>query len=492
MALIPLDIPPGARRVGTDFQSSGRWRDMNLVRWREGSLRPVGGFRLRDDNAFASVPRALHAWQDNSGDRRYAAGAFDKLYAVSASGTVSDITPVGLTAGTLDAQVNTGYGGGFFGAGTYGTARAATGVYEEANTWALDNFGENLVGCSVDDGKIYEWTLNTGTPAAQISGSPTDCLSLVVTEERFLFALGAGGNPRKVQWCDREDNTVWTAAATNEAGDQELQTAGQIMSGVRTRGQTLILTDVDAHTATYQGPPFVYGFERVGTSCGLVSRKAVASVDDGVFWMGQKNFFRFTGTSVEAIPCEISDYVFNDINRDQISKAWASANGQNGEVWFFYPSGDSTEVDRYAFLDYKEGHWGFGRMDRTCGVDRGVFRYPLWVDTTGDVYEHEVGLNYNSATIYAESGPISIGVGDNVYSVNKLIPDELNQGDVQVTFKTRFHPNDTERSYGPYSTANPTDVRFTGRQVRMRIEGAKLADWRVGVNRIEAIPRGRR
>jgi hypothetical protein len=51
-------------------------------------------------------------------------------------------------------------------------------------------------------------------------------------------------------------------------------------------------------------------------------------------------------------------------------------------------------------------------------------------------------------TAYAETGAISIRVGDNVMSVTKLIPDELTQGDVTATFKTRFHPNDTERSYG--------------------------------------------
>ena len=60
------------------------------------------------------------------------------------------------------------------------------------------------------------------------------------------------------------------------------------MQGIRTRGQTLIITDVDAHTARYLGPPYVYGFERVGTSCGAISAKAAADIDMGVFWMGQR------------------------------------------------------------------------------------------------------------------------------------------------------------------------------------------------------------
>jgi hypothetical protein len=311
-----------------------------------------------------------------------------------------------------------------------------------------------------------------------------------VTENRFLFALGAGNNPRKVQWSDREDNTTWTPAATNEAGDIELQTPGQIMAGVRTRGQALILTDTDAHSATYIGPPFVYGFERVGTSCGLIARKAVASVDAGVFWMGPDDFHYFDGTSVQSIKCDVYDYVFSDINRAQISKAWAMPLASQGEIWWFYPSGDALEIDRYAAYDFKEGHWMTGELTRTCGVDRGVFRYPEMVNADGDLIEHEVGANLAGGEAFAETGPIS--GGEFVISANKLIPDEKTQGDVTATFKTRLHPNDTEREYGPYAMANPTDVRFTGRQFRMRVTGARLAPWRVGTMRLEVHQRGRR
>ena len=35
MALIKLDLPAGIYRNGTDLQSSGRWRDSNLVRWHD-------------------------------------------------------------------------------------------------------------------------------------------------------------------------------------------------------------------------------------------------------------------------------------------------------------------------------------------------------------------------------------------------------------------------------------------------------------------------
>ena len=77
-------------------------------------------------------------------------------------------------------------------------------------------------------------SLRKKTVAEPIANAPINNKGIVVTEERFIFALGAGGNSRKVQWCDKENNTQWTPAATNEAGDIELATSGQIMCGVRT------------------------------------------------------------------------------------------------------------------------------------------------------------------------------------------------------------------------------------------------------------------
>lgn len=492
MALLPLQIPMGFRKNGTDYESAGRWLDGNLVRFYEGSLRPIGGWQTRASSAYSGVARSMHTWEDLSGARRISTGTHDKLYFTSAGNVTTDITPVGLVAGNVIADYNSGFGGDFYGTDYYGTTRADSGTYSEATTWSLDNWGEYLVACSVADGKLWEWQLNTATKAAQISNAPVNNLSLLVTEERFLLALGAGGNSRKVQWCDREDNTLWTPAATNEAGDIELQTSGQIMAGVRTRGQSLILTDIDAHSCTYVGPPYVHSFERVGSGCGLTGRMAITSTDVGVFWMGKKNFFLYNGSSVQEVPCEVQDYVFGDINPAQLSSAWSMNVAQHGEVWFFFASAASTEIDKYVAYDYRENHWIIGSIPRTTGVDSGVFKSPIMVDATGNLYNHEQGYTYGGLTVFAESAPINIGTGDQIMSVNRLIPDELTQGQVEVTFKTRFYPNDVERSYGPYSMSNPTDVRFAGRQVRMRITGAAFADWRAGIMRVDATTRGKR
>jgi hypothetical protein len=493
MALIKLDLPAGIYRNGTDLQSSGRWRDSNLVRWHDNTLRPIGGWRPRSNTASDAKVRGMHAWIDNDSDRWIGAGTYNKLYIYNSGGSRYDITPAGLTAGTEDALSPVGYGNSAYGKQYYGIARLESTIVTPATSWALDTWGENMIACSNADGSIYEWTLDQAVPAAVIANAPTNCRSVLVTEERFLMAFGASGNPRLVKWSDREDNTTWTPAATNEAGDLELQTNGRIQCGVKVQNQTLILTDTDAHVATYSGPPYVYGIERVGTSCGIISSQAKAVVDAGAVWMGRRAFYSYSGGSVSEVDCDVSDYVFSDINTSQSTKVFAVSNAAFGEIWWFYPSSSSNENDRYVVYNYNDNTWSIGLMARTAGVDAGVYRQPIIVSATDKkLYEHEIGFNYDGVKPFVESGPVSIGDGENVMSITKMIPDEKTQGDVDATFKARFYPNDTERSYGPYSMANPTDLRFTGRQVRMRIEGVNPSDWRVGINRLEVKQGGKR
>jgi len=494
MALIPLQVPPGVYRNGTDYQSAGRWYDANLVRWYEKTLRPIGGWRKRSSNTVTGSARGLLTWRDNDGDRWIGIGTHSGLYVMNQTGTVQDITPTGFTSGNADAVAKLGYGYQTYGNFAYGVARPDTTSLDPATTWSLDTWGEYLVGCSSTDGKLYEWQLDFATPtvAAAIANAPTGCNAILSTSERFIFALGAGGNPRKVQWCDQENNTDWTPSTTNQAGDFELSTPGNLLAGKRVRGLHLLWTDVDCHTATYVGQPFVYSFEKIGSGCGLISSQSVAVVSDAVaIWMSRSGFWMYDGY-VKPLPSDVGDYVYRNINIGQQSKVYAVHNSAFGEVWWFYPSAGSVEVDSYVTYNYRENHWNIGTLSRTCGTDRGVYSKPLMVSSDGYVYEHEVGFDYDSATVFAESGAFQIGTGDQIMNVRELIPDELTQGDVTVKFKTRYYPNGDESTFGAYSMANPTSVRFSGRQVAMRIEMASNDDWRVGTMRIDAVAGGRR
>ena len=74
MALIDLNIPAGVYRNGTDLQSMGRWRDASLVRWNDGVMRPVGGWRLRSSTAANAVLRGMLTWITNDNSRWIASG----------------------------------------------------------------------------------------------------------------------------------------------------------------------------------------------------------------------------------------------------------------------------------------------------------------------------------------------------------------------------------------------------------------------------------
>lgn len=505
MALIPLDIPAGVYKNGTELEAAGRWLSSNLVRWQGGSLRPVNGWEVRQDDSTptsndidisANPPRGMHAWESLDGTIYLAAGSYNEIKVALASGVIYNIKPTsGFTDGIEHGGFSNGYGNQYYGRGTYGDARPSVGVRSEATTVAFDNFGQHLVFCSSSDGGIYRWNLGSSTPAAIVdSSAPTDNLSILVTEERFIFALGANNNPRLVQWADRESLTDWTVSIQNEAGFIELSTNGQIMMGLRTRGQALILTDTDAHSMRYVGPPYVYSTSKVGSSCGVISRKAAVDTSAGAFWMGPKGFFVFNGNTVTELPCDVFDHVFSDILVSQQSKVWAWDNSQFGEVWWFYQSqeeGNTGEIDKYVSYSYRENYWSIGSLSRTAGISRGLFQFPILADGTGLLYNHEkVGTGVVGA--FAESGPIQIGQGDNIMHVTSIIPDEASQGGVSLKFKTRFYPNSAETTHGPYSTANPTDVRFAGRQIKMRCDGTDGADFKVGVMRLETVPGGRR
>jgi hypothetical protein len=453
----------------------------------------MGGWRKRATGQMSGLCRGFITWRDNSANRFIAAGTHTKLYAMNEAGTLKEITPTGFTAGIADAVSKTGYGYSTYGSLAYGTARPDTGTITPATTWSMDTWGEYLVACSSSDGKLYEWQLGFTTPtlAAAITNAPTGNKALLVTQERILFALGAGGNPRKVQWCDQENNTQWTPAGDNLAGDYELATPGSLIAGKRVKGVNLLFTDVDVHTAQYVGAPFVYGFEKAGSGCGLISAQAVAAIDTAAIWMSKAGFWIYDGY-VKPLPSDVSDYVFDNLNFNQASKVYAVHNSKFGEIWWYYPSNGSTENDSYVTFNYRENHWNIGLLARTAGADSGVFANPLMVSTDGFIYEHEVGFAYDSASLYAESGPVQLGNGDNIMSVRQVIPDEQTLGEAVVSFKTRNYPTGTQSTFGPYTAANPTSVRFSGRQVNVKVTGNTLADWRIGVMRLEAIPAGKR
>lgn len=471
-----------------------------------GASQPLGTqlFIVRAPIQLDEAIRNMLAWRDNTGSSYLAMATASYIYALS-EGVLTDITPSsGFTTGQEHATSTSGnYGAGAYGSGPYGVGDASLSAITEATTWALDSWGEYLVGCSFADGKLRVWDLNVANNFDVMhADAPTGCVGLVVTPERFVVALGVNGVPgsynqdgRGLVWCDQEDYATWTPSSANQAGDWTLATQGEIMGARAARNETLIWTTVDLWAMRYIGGTLVYSFHRAGDKCGAISRHSMVAVDAGAIWMGHRGFFKYDGF-VSPIPCEVSDYVFGDMNRTQASKITAHTISEFGEIIWYYPSAEATYNDRYVVYNYRENTWSFGSLERCAGVDRGAFPNYISSDEDGSIYDHEVGASFldpddTELTAYAEGGPLELADGDNVVSVMELIPDDKTLGDVQATFYHAFYPDASETTDGPHTLANRTDLRFTCRQVRMRVTQVN-AGWRVGIPRLAVEVGGRR
>ena len=619
MPLVSLELPAGVYRNGTKLQSKGRWYDANMIRWKNGRLRPIGGWEQTDTSGITDAGRTMKAWKDNSGNKLLAIGTATKLWVYQGnSGTAYDATPSAFNAGRVTALSGLGFGAGpFNGSGvdvtitaedisigssttivststdfteyfsapdliqasgftnsannkTYSNSHRITAVsansmtvdgtlstagadgsagqsitlskargYGEnlstgtslilgANTWSFDVWGEYLIALSKSDGKIYEFRpnyLTTSSKATVISNAPTNSLGVVVSKERYLVAIGASNDPRKVAWSDQEDNTVWSASATNSAGSFKIDSAGELQVALKVGDRILMWTDVDCHALDYVGPPYIFGRRKIGDACGVISPQSVVSFRGISAWMSDGQFWTYDGV-VKPLRCEVQSYVFDDINLVQKSKIFATTNQQFGEIWWFYCSKSSDEIDRYIIWNYAENWWSIGQMPRTSFIDSGVYDRPMGLGTDFKLYEHESdastatrpssigppssasdmclrdrklyrGTDQTGETgfVYAESGPFEIGIGERRVQGNQLITDtDAGTNGLRFAFKQQATPEDAETTSDSYDIASDgyTDIRVQGREVSFKVESPFDQNWDIGNIRMDVKQVGKR
>ena len=467
--LIEMDFPPGLYRQGTEYQSKGRFYDANLWRWAKGKSGPIGGWLALGAGVSGTV-RGIHSWLDISAVGRLALASRDKVWTVSTAGTATEITPAGMAS------------------------------QPDTSQWSIDNAGQRLFLCNDSEGLIRTW-LPGDVNATTLTNAPT-AASVVVTAESTVMALGAGGDPRAIDWCDIDAYTVWAPSTTNYAGSYPLQSAGKIMCGRKIRGGVLILTDEDAHLARYLDQPLVYGFTQIGSDCGAISRNAMIVIDDVGYWFGRSGFFMSSGGGVQAMSCPIHDDVFGSaeqptrgLNRTYATKVYAVHVAEHNEIWWHYPKGAATENSHAVVYNYAEQTWTYHTLVRLCGTSRGNgFDYPIMIDASGTIYRHELGeARTGAGTIFARSGPLELGNGEQVMYGDLIIPDEGTAGDVQTYFHTRLNPNQSETTVGPFTSANPAGARFSGRQASIEHRLVNTNDGgTVGKFRVRVRPGGER
>jgi len=237
----------------------------------------------------------------------------------------------------------------------------------------------------------------------------------------------------------------------------------------------------------------------------IIGPNAATTVGDKVFWMDRENFYAYTGR-VEIIPCTLLRYVFDDINLAQSFKCFAASNKMFDEVFWFYPSASSDEIDRYVKFNFTENTWDLGTLSRTAWIDYGIHDNPrafgkasgvsyVYVQETGD---SDDGSGMSS---FIESADFDLGDGEQFMFVSRLIPDiDITSDDsgaaVNYVLKTRDYPGDslaTDSTSVVTSSTQQSFLRSRSRQVALRVESS-AADltWTLGDLRLDLKPDGRR
>ena len=432
----------------------------------------------------------------------------------------------------LDTYVeSTGWGAGLWGASTWGSATALSET-NQLRLWSHDAFGEDLI-INPRNGGIFYWDESNGlsNPAVNITTlaganlAPTKGIQTIVSDiDRHVIVLGADPivgsarsgsiDPLLIAFSDQESATEWEPTSTNTAGSLRLSSGSQIVGGLRSRQETLIWTDTSLYSMQFVGAPFTFGINLINENVGLISPNGVVNAPDSVYWMARDGFYSYSG-SVSRLTCSVLNYVLDDFNQGQAFKVVAFTNREFNEVGWFYPSGSSSENDRYVVYNYLEGAWSIGELSRTAWLDDGIFQKPRAAgkdSSVNYVYTHENSDDADGLpmdNVFIESGDIDIDDGEKFGFVKKIIPDvkffgdNSSAGQINFVLKTRNFPGDSLSTNSTNNVTSSTQQNYVRARSRQMVFRAQSDDdaatglrtgfrWRLGANRFEIRPDGKR
>jgi hypothetical protein len=437
-----------------------------------------------------------------------------------------------INTGLDTTVVGTGWGTDTWGSGGWGSASSVAAITGTLRLWSHDNFGEDLI-INVRDGGIYYWDKSSGlasraVPLSSLAGAsnpPTIAKQVLVSDQDgHVIAFGCDSqfdpgvqDPMLIRFSSQLDASDWdVTSTTNTAGDLPLSSGSEIICAIETRQQILVFTNTTLYGMQFLGPPYIFGINPLTENVTIASPNAAVAVQDRVYWMGQSEFYMYTG-AVQKVPCMVRDYVFDDIDQLQFEKVFAGLNSEHSEIWWFYPStAGGGFVDKYVIYNYEENTWAYGTLARTAWFDRGIFDQPIAAGTDNYLYEHEVGINDGSQNptvginSYIESSPIDIGDGDEFMFISRMIPDvSFMQStetvpQVDFTVSIRNFPDGTyndaaTETFVKTQAAPITDrteqlfFRLRGRQMRIKVSSnTRNVQWRLGTPRVDARTDGRR
>ena len=435
----------------------------------------------------------------------------------------------------------------------FGSAVAASTVTLEPGLWSLNSFGEVLVA-TILNGKTFTWNAgganatgvraSTTTSGFETTNNPTATrTTLISPTTRHLIHFGTEitiGTPATqddmfIRFSADESINEYTVQATNTAGSQRLQDGTKIIGALVAKENILVWTDNALYTMKFVGAPFTFGFEQVGTNCGLIGQNAAIEIDGVAYWMGNNGFFSFDGT-VNSLPCSLEDDVYDNIDTTKGQQINAGINNLFTEVTWWYPTSGSDFNNRYVAYNYGEdnarlpmGNWYGGTNTnsiRTTWIDSLIYpkpyatafnssnagTFPVVVGETGlgqsVLFEHEIGTDQinpdgstTTLTSFVQSFSFSLQKDQSevFLAMRRFLPNfKVLTGNNQVTIGITDFPAESlsDSTLSPFtitSSTNKVDTRARGRYASIKIENTGSGEaWRFGTFQVDLQPDGRR
>lgn len=470
------------------------------------------------------------------GEYEIASVESDDAYTIVAASTASSTTTGGgavveaayqINAGLADYVAGTGWGAGPWGRSGWGDGYDISTVGDQVRTWTSGNVGSDLLFCP-RGGDLFLWDYSTPYARATYLKDdaaaqevPEECNGVIVADQdRRAIGFGVPPygetilDPMMIRWSTDGDYLNWDPTDTAAtAGGRKLDDGREIVCGLLGSGEILVWTNTALYSMKYNYTRTVFNIDRVGEA-DIAGPMAMANLAGKTYWMGTNNFYGYDGR-IATLPCTVQDYVFSDLNVGQAFKFFTIANSIFNEVWFFYCSADSVEIDRYVIMR-KDGVWSIGNLSRTAGVDEGIAPNPMWCSADGYIYNHEIGASDGeqdpdvALNAYIESGPIEIEGGNSFFLVRKVVPDMTFRKstnptpEATISFTIQNEPGSagsTGKSVDIVCTGVSTPglhtrrkgIRFRGRTALVKVQSDQAdTAWRLGVIRLDAVKLGQK
>jgi len=462
-------------------------------------------------------------------------GAYTYTIKVTAIANGSDTAKGGATVtakydidvGPLVNTYGYGWGAGAWGSNGWGTG-SITPVKIFQRDWFFDNFDNDLVA-NIRNGTPYYWTLDgtfatRAVPLSTVSGAssvPTKVMQLLVSQgDKHLLAFGATAygsstfDPLLIRWSNQDEPANFTPLVTNSAGFIKVSRGDAIIRAIPTRQEILVFTNATLNSLQFLGTTDVFGLQELSDNISIASPRAVTTVSSQAFWMGTDKFYHYSGR-VDTLPCTLRNHVFENINFDQMDQVICGTNEQWNEVWWAYPTANSSVNDAYVIYNHFDKIWYYGSINRTAWNDSPLRAYPQAVggaDGSQYIYNHEIGVDDDILPMasYIQSSDFDIVDGEQFLLIKRIIPDIEFSGSnmitnptpsVLITMKPRNFPGSayaTSPAKNVIETAvdvytNQIFLRARARQMGFKISSSDIGvQWQLGSPRLDGRPDGKR